>query len=65
MGLYYIIIEVDEYTRMFQIHQDFSQSKVGILFIRFYKVDGTKVNPNLSSRLKELNEYMKNQVSHH
>lgn len=73
MGLYYIIIEVDEYQhrnyneeceykRMFQIHQDFSQPNVCILFIRFnpdsYKVNNKKKNPKLSIRLAELETYI-------
>lgn len=72
-GRYYIIIEVDEhqhktyneeceYKRMFQIHQDFSQPEVGILFIRFnpdsYKINNKRINPKLSTRLLELEKYI-------
>lgn len=73
MRLYHIVIEVDEYqhrnyseeceyTRMFQIHQNFSEPEKGIIFIRFnpdlYKVNGNKLNPSLSSRLANLKDYI-------
>jgi len=47
---------------MFQIHQDFSQPNIGVLFIRFnpdsYKIDKKKYNPKLSKRLEELEKYI-------
>lgn len=71
MGLYKIIVEIDEYqhssydikcemTRLFQIHQDLDGSSV--LFIGFnpdsYKVNNVKQNIRFVTKMNELFKYI-------